>query len=61
MKEIKYLMLVALIASTLCLLLLLWNENSVSIDGFTLKLIETMFLVVALATAREYYSIRKDH
>lgn len=61
MKELKYLMLVALITSSLCLLLLIWNESNVSVDRFILKLVETMFLIVALATAREYYSIKREH
>jgi len=44
---------IATICSTLCAIILLWNEDKVSCDIVTCKVLETMFIIVALLSARE--------
>lgn len=53
MKTIKLLMTLAAICSTLAALLLLWTEKSTTCDVFTLKLMESMFIIVAILATKE--------
>lgn len=53
MKTIKLLMAITAICSTICAILLCWNESSVTCGVTTCKVFETLFVVVALGAMRE--------
>lgn len=57
MKLVKVNLLVISVLALLCLLLLIWNESSVSCDATTLKVVETMFSIVSVYTMREQAKI----
>lgn len=60
MKLIKLLLLSTCISSLIAAILLLWNESEVSCGVVTCKVIETMFIIVAVATSKEAASINCD-
>lgn len=57
MKIVKLNLLVVALSSTMCLLLLLWNESSTTCGETTCKLFETLFALVSLWSLREYYKL----
>ena len=57
MKLVKLLLLSTCISSLIAAILLLWNESEVSCDVITCKVIETMFIIVAVISSREAASI----
>ena len=60
MKLVKLLLLSTCISSLIAAILLLWNESKVSCDIITCKVMETMFIIVAVITAKEAASINCD-
>lgn len=60
MKLVKLSLISACIASLVLAILLLWNESEVSCGVVTCKVIETMFIIVAVATSKEAASIKTD-
>lgn len=60
MKLVKLLLLSTCISSLIAAILLLWNESEVSCGVVTCKVIETMFIIVAVITAKEAASINCD-
>ena len=60
MKLVKLLLLSTCISSLILAILLLWNESEVSCGVVTCKVIETMFIIVAVATSKEAASIKTD-
>ena len=60
MKLVKLLLLSTCISSLIAAILLLWNESEVSCDVVTCKVIETMLIIVAVATSKEAASINCD-
>ena len=60
MKLVKLLLLSTCISSLIAAILLLWNESEVSCGVVTCKVIETMFICVAVATSKEAASINYD-
>ena len=60
MKLVKLLLLSTCISSLIAAILLLWNESEVSCGVVTCKVIETMFIIVAVATSKEAASIKCD-
>lgn len=57
MNAVKLLLLVQSVSALLCLLLLIWNESSVSCGTTTLRLFETMFAIVSVYTMKEQAKI----
>ena len=60
MKLVKLLLLSTCISSLIAAILLLWNESEVNCGVITCKVIETMFIIVAVATSKEAASIKTD-
>lgn len=60
MKLVKLLLLSTCISSLIAAILLLWNESEVSCGYAVCKVIETMFIIVAVATSKEAASINCD-
>ena len=60
MKLVKLLLLSTCISSLVLAILLLWNESEVSCGVVTCKVIETMFIIVAVKTAQYSASIKTD-
>lgn len=60
MKLVKLLLLSTCISSLIAAILLLWNESEVSCGVVACKVIETMFIIVAVTTAKESASIKTD-
>lgn len=60
MKLVKLSLLSTCISSLIAAILLLWNESEVSCDVVTCKVIETMLIIVAVATSKEAASINSD-
>ena len=60
MKLVKLLLLSTCISSLIAAILLLWNESEVSCGIVTCKVLETMFICVAVATSKEAASINCD-
>lgn len=60
MKLVKLLLLSTCISSLIAAILLLWNESEVSCGVITCKVMETMFIIVAVATSKEAASIKTD-
>ena len=57
MKLVKLLLLSTCISSLIAAILLLWNESEVSCGVVTCKVIETMFIIVAVILSKEAASI----
>ena len=57
MKSVKLLLLSTCISSLILAILLLWNESEVSCGITTCKVMETMFIIVAVISSREVASI----
>ena len=53
MKLVKLLLLSTCISSLIAAILLLWNESEVSCGYTTCKVMETMFIIVAVISSRE--------
>lgn len=60
MRLIKLSLISTCISSLIAAILLLWNESEVSCSIVTCKVIETMFIIVAVATSKEAASIKTD-
>ena len=60
MKLVKLSLISACIASLIAAILLLWNESEVSCGVVACKVMETMFIIVAVATSKEAASINFD-
>ena len=60
MKLVKLLLLSTCISSLIAAILLLWNESEVTCGYTICKVIETMFIIVAVITAKEAASINCD-
>ena len=60
MKLVKLLLLSTCISSLIAAILLLWNESEVSCGVLACKAMETMFIIVAVATSKEAASINCD-
>ena len=60
MKLVKLLLLSTCISSLIAAILLLWNESVVSCGVVACKVMETMFIIVAVTTAKEAASINSD-
>ena len=60
MKLVKLLLLSTCISSLILAILLLWNESEVSCSHTICKVIETMFIIVAVVTSKEAASINCD-
>ena len=60
MKLVKLLLLSTCISSLIAAILLLWNESEVNCGIVTCKVLETMFICVAVATSKEAASINCD-
>ena len=60
MKLVKLLLLSTCISSLIAAILLLWNESEVSCGVVTCKVIETMFIIVAVVRSKEAASINSD-
>ena len=60
MKLIKLLLLSTCISSLIAAILLLWNESDVSCGYIICKVMETMFIIVAVVTSKEAASINSD-
>ena len=60
MKLVKLSLLSTCISSLIAAILLLWNESEVSCGIITCKVMETMFIIVAVATSKEAASIKTD-
>lgn len=60
MRLVKLLLLSTCISSLIAAILLLWNESEVSCGVVTCKVMETMFIIVAVATSKEAASINSD-
>ena len=60
MKLVKLLLLSTCISSLIAAILLLWNESEVSCGVVTCKVIETMFIIVAVILSKEAASINCD-
>ena len=60
MRLIKLSLISTCISSLIAAILLLWNESEVSCSVVTYKVIETMFIIVAVVTSKEAASINCD-
>ena len=60
MRLVKLSLISTCISSLILAILLLWNESEVNCDVVTCKVIETMFIIVAVATSKEAASINCD-
>ena len=60
MKLVKLSLISTCISSLILAILLLWNESEVSCSVITCKVIETMFIIVAVKTAQYSASIKTD-
>ena len=60
MKLVKLSLLSTCISSLILAILLLWNESEVSCGYYTCKVLETMFICVAVKTAQYSASIKTD-
>ena len=60
MRLVKLSLLSTCISSLIAAILLLWNESEVSCDVVTCKVMETMLIIVAVATSKEAASINCD-
>lgn len=60
MRLIKLSLISTCISSLIAAILLLWNESEVSCGVVACKVMETMFICVAVITAKEAASINYD-
>ena len=60
MRLVKLSLISTCISSLIATILLLWNESEVSCGVITCKVMETMFIIVAVITAKEAASINCD-
>ena len=60
MKLVKLSLLSTCISSLIAAILLLWNESEVSCGHTICKVMETMFIIVAVVTSKEAASINCD-
>ena len=60
MRLIKLSLISTCISSLILAILLLWNESEVSCGVVVCKVMETMFIIVAVVTSKEAASINCD-
>ena len=60
MKLVKLLLLSTCISSLIAAILLLWNESEVTCSIATCKVMETLFIIVAVKTAQYSASIKTN-
>lgn len=60
MRLIKLSLISTCISSLIAAILLLWNESEVSCGYTICKVMETMFIIVAVTTSKEAASIKTD-
>ena len=60
MRLIKLSLISTCISSLIAAILLLWNESEVSCGVVACKVMETMFIIVAVVTSKEAASIKTD-
>ena len=60
MKLVKLSLLSTCISSLIAAILLLWNESEVSCGVVACKVIETMFIIVAVISSKEIASINSN-
>ena len=60
MRLVKLSLISTCISSLILAILLLWNESEVSCGYTICKVMETMFIIVAVATSKEAASIKCD-
>ena len=60
MKLVKLLLLSTWTSSLIAAILLLWNESEVSCGVVACKIMETMFIIVAVISSKEAASINSD-
>ena len=60
MRLVKLSLISTCISSLIAAILLLWNESEVSCGYTICKVMETMFIIVAVTTAKEAASINCD-
>lgn len=61
MKLVKLSLMSTCISSLILAILLLWNESEVNCDYHTCKVLETMFICVAVKTAQYSASIKTSN
>lgn len=60
MKEIKLLLLSALISSLIAVFVFIWYEPETSCDAITCKIFETMFVIVSVMIALNVSRLNSD-
>lgn len=60
MKLVKLSLMSTCISSLIIAIFLLWNESEVNCGYHTCKVLETMFICVAVAASKEVASIKTD-
>ena len=60
MRVVKLSLISTCISSLILAILLLWNESEVSCGVVVCKVMETMFIIVAVVTSKEAASINCD-
>ena len=60
MRLVKLSLISTCISSLILAILLLWNESEVSCGQTVCKVMETMFIIVAVATSKEAASINSN-
>lgn len=60
MKEIKLLLLSALISSLIAVFMFIWCEPETSCDAITCKVFETMFVIVSVMIALNVSRLNSD-
>ena len=60
MKLVKLSLISTCISSLILAILLLWNESEVSCGHTVCKVMETMFIIVAVISSKEAASINSD-
>ena len=60
MKLVKFILAISAISFAVAAILLIWSESKVTCDIITCKVMETMFIIVAVVTSKEAASINCD-
>lgn len=59
MYQVKILLAVASICCLITALVMLWNEEMLSLTFFEMKSLETVFIIAAVILAKDYAGIKK--
>lgn len=59
MYQVKILLAVASICCLILALVMLWNEEKLSLTFFEMKSLETVFVISAVILAKDYAGIKK--